>query len=74
MLLNQWNRHRFALHATPPASLARPLDVRADFTHPRFAANRAQVSLWKGELYADLRDTGAMRSRESKVRTASSSY
>ncbi|MDB5906363.1 MAG: hypothetical protein JWP34_477 [Massilia sp.] len=57
MLLNQWNRHRFALHATPPASLARPLDVRADFTHPRFAANRAQVSLWKGELYADLRDT-----------------
>jgi uncharacterized protein (TIGR02099 family) len=57
VLLNSWNRHRFALHATPPASLAQPLDVRADFTNPRFAANRADVALWKGELYADLRDT-----------------
>ena len=57
VLLNSWNRHRFALHATPPASLAQPLDVRADFTNPRFAASRADVSLWKGELYADLRDT-----------------
>jgi uncharacterized protein (TIGR02099 family) len=57
VLLNQWNRHRFALRATPPPSLAQPFDVRADFTHPRFAANRALVSQWKGELYADLRDT-----------------
>jgi uncharacterized protein (TIGR02099 family) len=57
VLLNQWNHHRFALRATPPASLAQPLDVRADFTHPRFAANRADVSRWKGELYADLRNT-----------------
>jgi uncharacterized protein (TIGR02099 family) len=57
VLLNHWNRHRLALHATPPASLAQPFDVRADFSHPRFAANRADVSQWKGELYADLRDT-----------------
>lgn len=57
LLLNTWNHHRVALHATPPASLAQPLDVRADFTSPRFAGNRADVSLWKGELYADLRDT-----------------
>ena len=56
-LQNTWNRHRFALRATPPASLAGPFDVRADFTHPRFAASRADVALWKGELYADLRDT-----------------
>ena len=56
-LTNNWNRHRLALRATPPASLAAPLDVRADFTSPRFAASRAAVSLWKGELYADLRDT-----------------
>jgi uncharacterized protein (TIGR02099 family) len=55
-LHNSWNRHRLGLQATPPASLARPFDVRADFTNPRFA-NRADVSLWKGELYADLRDT-----------------
>ncbi|MDB5935423.1 MAG: hypothetical protein JWQ01_2767 [Massilia sp.] len=57
LLSNTWNRHRFALHATPPASLAQPFDLRADFTQPRFAANRADVSLWKGELYADLRET-----------------
>ncbi|GGE64986.1 YhdP family protein [Massilia psychrophila] len=56
-LQNTWNRHRFALQATPPASLAKPFDMRADFTHPRFAASRADVALWKGELYADLRDT-----------------
>ncbi|MFL6709506.1 MAG: YhdP family protein [Massilia sp.] len=56
-LNNRWNRHRFALRATPPASLAAPVDVRADFTSPRFGASRAAVSLWKGELYADLRDT-----------------
>jgi uncharacterized protein (TIGR02099 family) len=57
VLHNTWNRHRFGLQATPPASLAQPFDVRADFTHPRFAASRADVALWKGELYADLRDT-----------------
>ena len=56
-LLNTWNRHRFALRATPPASLARPFDLRADFTNPRFATSRADVKLWKGELYADLRDS-----------------
>jgi uncharacterized protein (TIGR02099 family) len=57
VLKNAWNRHRFALKATPPASLAQPLDVRADFTSPRFSASRADISEWKGELYADLRDT-----------------
>ncbi|MBC7456123.1 MAG: TIGR02099 family protein [Massilia sp.] len=57
VLLNNWNRHRFSLQATPPASLARPIELRADVTHPHFAANRADVRLWKGELYADLRDT-----------------
>lgn len=56
-LTNSWNRHRFAVRATPPAALAAPLDVRADFTSPRFAASRAAVALWKGELYADLRNT-----------------
>jgi uncharacterized protein (TIGR02099 family) len=37
--------------------MAAPVDVRADFSSPRFAASRAVISLWKGELYADLRDT-----------------
>ena len=54
VLRNQWRRHRFALHATPPATLAGPIDIRADFTHPAFATRVSDVSLWKGELYADL--------------------
>jgi uncharacterized protein (TIGR02099 family) len=57
LLANRWNGHKFALRATPPASLAQPLDVRADFSHPRFAKRIANLALWKGELYADLRGT-----------------
>lgn len=56
-LRNVWNHHEFALRATPPAALARPLDVRANFAHPRFAARISDMTRWKGELYADLRDT-----------------
>ncbi|MFD2366320.1 YhdP family protein [Pseudoduganella sp. GCM10020061] len=56
-LRNRWNRHQFALRATPPAALSQPLDVRAHFRHPRFARRSTDVSLWKGELYADLRNT-----------------
>ncbi|MDB5959434.1 MAG: hypothetical protein JWP59_728 [Massilia sp.] len=56
-LTNNWNRHRFAVRATPPAALSAPLDVRADFSSPRFAASRAAVALWKGELFTDLRNT-----------------
>ncbi|ATQ74603.1 TIGR02099 family protein [Massilia violaceinigra] len=57
VLKNRWQHHRFGLRATPPASLAGPLDVRADFVHPRFAKRMADVRQWKGELYADLPDT-----------------
>lgn len=57
LLLNSWTHHRFAVKATPPASLSGPVDLRADFTHPRFAARVSDVRQWKGELYADLRDT-----------------
>jgi uncharacterized protein (TIGR02099 family) len=55
-LQNRWNTHRFALKATPPAALAQPLDVRARFTHPAFA-HAADATRWRGELYADLRET-----------------
>ncbi|CAN7540939.1 YhdP family protein [Massilia sp. LjRoot122] len=55
-LLNRFGGgHRFALRATPPRALARPLDVRARFRH-RFGARPSDFSRWKGELYADLRD------------------
>jgi uncharacterized protein (TIGR02099 family) len=57
VLQNKWNSHRVALRATPPAELARPLDVRARFTHPPFARHPSNALLWRGELYADLRDT-----------------
>jgi len=57
VLENRWTAHRFALRATPPAGLSDPLDVRARFTHPAFGARAADASRWKGELYADLRNT-----------------
>ncbi|HEY0846064.1 MAG TPA: YhdP family protein [Noviherbaspirillum sp.] len=57
VLHNQWRHHRFALKATPPAAFAAPLDVRAAFDHPHFAGTISDVTKWKGELYADLRDT-----------------
>jgi uncharacterized protein (TIGR02099 family) len=56
VLDNHWNTHRFALKATPPAQLSAPLDVRARFTHPALA-HPSDATRWKGELYADLRDT-----------------
>lgn len=55
VLRNNWLHHQLSLRATPPAALAAPLDVRADFTHPAFGARVSNVSMWKGELYADLR-------------------
>lgn len=57
VLHNQWRHHRFALKATPPVAFAAPLDVRAAFDHPHFARTISDVTKWKGELYADLRDT-----------------
>jgi uncharacterized protein (TIGR02099 family) len=56
VLQNSWRSHRFALRATPPAGVSDPLDVRARFAHPAFA-RASDPSRWKGELYADLRNT-----------------
>ncbi|KQQ47111.1 hypothetical protein ASF61_00140 [Duganella sp. Leaf126] len=56
-LHNEWLHHQLAFRATPPAALAGPLDVRADFAHPAFGARVSNTAMWKGELYADLRDT-----------------
>jgi uncharacterized protein (TIGR02099 family) len=57
VLRNNWLRHRIALKAVPPASLAAPLDVRADFLHSVFADDIADARQWSGVLYADLRNT-----------------
>lgn len=47
-------RHRIALHATPPASLGAPLDLRAVIEHPVFARRFADPSDWHGELFANV--------------------
>jgi uncharacterized protein (TIGR02099 family) len=57
VLRNQWLHHQLALRATPPAALAAPVDLRADFTHPAFGARLSNFSMWKGEVYADIRNT-----------------
>lgn len=57
VLRNQWRHHRFALKATPPAAFAAPLDVRAAFDHPAFTRSISDATQWKGEIYADVRDT-----------------
>ena len=54
-LENVWQRHAFALTATPPADLAAPLDLRGVFHHQRFTARIADFSQWTGTLYADVR-------------------
>ncbi|WP_194723435.1 YhdP family protein [Noviherbaspirillum malthae] len=57
VLRNRWRKHRFALRATPPVDMATPLDVRGAFEHPHFARTISDPAMWKGQLYADLRDT-----------------
>ncbi|MES2261306.1 MAG: YhdP family protein [Pseudomonadota bacterium] len=56
VLRNKWRRHQFALQATPPAALGGPVDVRADFVHPAFSQRISDVRMWKGEIYADVRN------------------
>ncbi|HEY5800971.1 MAG TPA: TIGR02099 family protein, partial [Burkholderiaceae bacterium] len=57
LLRNRWRRHRFALEATPPQEFGGPVNVRANFVHPAFAANIADVRQWKGELYTSVQET-----------------
>lgn len=61
VLQNRWTVHRFGLKAAQPAAAGQPqgdpLDVRARFTHPPFGARPSDPTRWKGELYADLRNT-----------------
>ncbi len=57
VLLNQGRQHQFALRATPPAAIAAPLDIRANFNHPIFSQRISDASRWAGQLYTDLRDS-----------------
>ena len=56
-LRNQGRHHQFGLQATPPRTLAAPIDVRADFVHPHFSRNISDVLRWKGVVFADLPNT-----------------
>lgn len=56
-LANATRRHRLSLQATPPADMAAPLDIRADFRHPLFAADMTDMTRWTGTLYTDLYNT-----------------
>ncbi len=57
VLRNRWRSHQAALTAAPPTSLSGPIDLRANFTHPPFVANRADYAQWSGEVYVDWRNT-----------------
>jgi uncharacterized protein (TIGR02099 family) len=57
VLQNRWTTHRFALKAAPPQGTGEPLDLRARFTHPAFGARPSDARRWKGQVYADLRNT-----------------
>ena len=56
-LNNSWRHHQLALTAVPPVAIGAPIDVRAQFDHPRFARHPADAKQWVGELFADIRDT-----------------
>jgi len=56
-LQSRWTTHRFALKAAPPPGAGDPLDVRARFSHPAFGAHPSDARRWKGQVYADLRNT-----------------
>lgn len=49
-LLNRGSRHRFGLRATPPASLAAPIDLRGDVRGKSLAV----LSEWNGRLFLQL--------------------
>jgi uncharacterized protein (TIGR02099 family) len=57
VLQNEWLHHRLSIQASPPADLAGPLDIRADFTHPVIATQISDMTRWKGTLYVDVKDT-----------------
>lgn len=50
LLVNGWNRHRFAVRALPPAQLSTQLDVRGDF----HGASFDDLKDWRGQLYTRL--------------------
>lgn len=55
VLSNHWHQHQFSLKATPPVSLAAPVDVRGQFQQAVFATKKSDLASWSGDLYSDLK-------------------
>ncbi|MCE2985206.1 MAG: TIGR02099 family protein [Burkholderiales bacterium] len=53
VLQNSVQQHRVAFQATPPSTLASPLDIRAEFEHRFFTKNIADWREWSGVAYAN---------------------
>tara|TARA_R110001599_G_scaffold171353_1_gene362232 strand:+ start:235042 stop:239457 length:4416 start_codon:yes stop_codon:yes gene_type:complete len=60
-LRNHGHTHQFGLTATPPTTLAAPIDIRAKFTHPYFSEKISDATRWSGVIYTDLRNTDLAR-------------
>lgn len=57
MLRNHWRHHLLSIQAIPPAKFATPIDVRADSSHFACTRKKADITHWKGTLYANLQNT-----------------
>lgn len=57
VMQNHWQQHKLSLTAEPPAGLAGPVDVRAQFSHRPFTDNVSDYRQWRGQIYADLPHT-----------------
>ena len=57
VLQNRWRTHRASLKVTPPESMAAPIDLRVEFTHPSFSKTSADYAEWVGEFYIDWQKT-----------------
>ena len=57
-LVNSRQHHLFGLHATPPADLSSPIDIRGNL----FGKSLSDLNAWRGKLYAriDYADTATL--------------
>lgn len=56
LVRNEWRHHRLAIQASPPASLAAPIDIRVNLHQSLFAKKKLDLSSWSGEVFLDLKD------------------
>lgn len=59
VMKNRGRKHRFRLTAVPDTPIADSIDLRGNFSHPRFEKKVSDVSKWKGDLYVALSNLNA---------------